>query len=583
MSVAVLLSIIFMASGIQNQNSGRSASPDSTLSILSDSGQPPTEEEYLDQLVEEHFLPPGELSYSYLRQRASYRHNDPSRPSSPLASGLEQVTYLRLRISPSVEFTYAGKKDRWEQYRWNRTRGWSGYDLNRASVSIAGRLGSLLIGSFRISHGFQIASGSARGGLRSKSNPLSQPRNLQRMTPYGGVSSSPVRNGVAMGYSGRVQVMVFASRTRHAASLSSKRTDQGMLVHSVGDVSSTSAFRTETSLSRRDRIRATSVGLGAILEYKLGQFALLYERLRAIDRFDGGTIGTRSYLSAGWSMGYKRLRIVTETVLANRGQIDYHFSTRLGDTGSGSLRLDVSSKRGPAGFLFGQWAKFNRTFEARRVVDIGWRSPSNQNGKLTAGIISVSTFEKEYPLVRKRATAYLVYTVLLNNGLALLFNTTQRMESTGAKPTSGNIQHFSPSTLSQSSFRIKLDLQCTEWLNLNGGLQALRRAENEIRSGVTVASTWGFEARFRSFRISASTSVASGSGSTPTAYFGEPTVTGAFPVGRLSGQGRRSAFSVKTVGSSRLVVELAYSEVLSAAASSPTRGFTIQTTLRARR
>ena len=40
MSVAVLLSIIFLANDIQNQNSGNYASPDSTLLILSESGQP---------------------------------------------------------------------------------------------------------------------------------------------------------------------------------------------------------------------------------------------------------------------------------------------------------------------------------------------------------------------------------------------------------------------------------------------------------------------------------------------------------------------------------------------------------------
>ncbi len=583
MSVAVLLSMIFLASNIQNQNSGHYARPDSTLLILSDSGQPLTEEEHMDQPEEEQFRSSGGVSYSYLRQRASYRHNDPSRPGSPLASGLEQVTYLRLRISPSVESTYAGKKDRWEQYRWDRARDWSGYDINRASVSIAERHGRLLLGNFRISHGFQIASGSARSGLRSRSNPLSQPRNLLRLSTYGGISSSPVRNGVAMGYSGRVEVIVFASTTRHAASLSSGRTDKGVPFHSVGDVSSTSAFRTEASLSRRHRIRATSVGLGAISRYKLGQLALLVEHLRGVDRSDGSTIGTRSYLSAGWSMDYKRLRIVSETVLGDRGGIDYRFSTRLTDTRSGSVRLDISLKQGSAGFLFGQEGKFNRTFEARRIVDFGWQSPSNQNGKISAGIISVSTVEKEYPLIQRQATAFLVYSVLVKNGLALLFSTTQRMESAGAKPTSGSIRHFSPSTRSQSIFRIKLDLQCAEWLDLNGSFQMLKKAENETRSGFTMASTWGFDARLRLFRISASTAVASGSGSTPTAYFGEPAVTGAFPVGRLSGQGRRSAFSVKTVGSSRLVVELAYSEVYSTAASSPTRGFTIQTTLRARR
>lgn len=94
MSVAFLLSIIFLANDIQDQNSGNYASPDSILLILSDSGQPLTEEEQLDQLEERQFRPAGQLSYSFLRQRASYRHNDPSRPSSPLASGLEQFTYL---------------------------------------------------------------------------------------------------------------------------------------------------------------------------------------------------------------------------------------------------------------------------------------------------------------------------------------------------------------------------------------------------------------------------------------------------------------------------------------------------------
>ncbi|MCH7813047.1 MAG: SUMF1/EgtB/PvdO family nonheme iron enzyme [Planctomycetes bacterium] len=121
------------------------------------------------------------------------------------------------------------------------------------------------------------------------------------------------------------------------------------------------------------------------------------------------------------------------------------------------------------------------------------------------------------------------------------------------------------------------------WLDLNGSFQALSRAEKDVMSGFTVASTWGFDAKMRLFSISVSTAIASGSGSAPTAYFGEPAVTGAFPVGRLAGQGRRSAVSIKTVGSSPVVVELAYSEVLSAASSSPTRGFTIQTTLRARR
>jgi len=233
--------------------------------------------------------------------------------------------------------------------------------------------------------------------------------------------------------------------------------------------------------------------------------------------------------------------------------------------------------------LFGHEGKFSRAFEARRIVDLGWRSPSNQNGKLTAGIISVSTLEKEYPLVRKRATAYLVYSVLVSDGLALLFSATQGIESNGVKPISGNTRHFSPSTHSQSSMRLKLDLQCTEWLNLKGGFQAHSKADNETMSGYTVASTWGFDARVRSIRISVSTAVSSGSGSTPTAYFGEPAVTGAFPVGRLSGQGRRSAVSVKTVGRSPLVIELAYLEVLSGVSSSPTRGITLQTTLRARR
>ena len=583
MNMPVLLLIFFLANDSQDQSSGNYASPDSILLFLSDSGQPLTEEEQLDQLEDERFNPPRELSYSFLRQRVSYRHNDPSRPSSPLASGLEHFTYLRLRISPSVEFTYAGKKDRWEQYRWNRARGWSGYDINRASVSITRGRRRLLIGSFRISHGFQIASGSARGGLRSRSNPLSQPRNLQRLSTYGGVSSSPVRNGVAIGYSGRVEVIVFASSTRHAASLRLNRTDQGLLVYSVGDVSSTSAFRTEASLSRRGRIRTTSVGLAAISVYKFGQFALLYEQLQAIDRSNGNTIETRRYLSSAWSMSYKRLRVVTETVVGDRGQIDYHLSTRLTDTRSGSVRLDISSKQGSDGFLFGHEGKFSRAFEARRIVDLGWRSPPKQSGKLTAGIISVSTFEKQYPPVRKQVTAYLVYSVLLNNRLAILFSTTQRIESNGAKPISGNIQHLSPSTQSQSSMLFKLDLKCTEWLDLNGSFQALSRAEKDVMSGFTVASTWGFDAKMRLFSISVSTAVASGSGSTPTAYFGEPAVTGAFPVGRLAGQGRRSAVSIKTVGSSPVVVELAYSEVLSAASSSPTRGFTIQTTLRARR
>ncbi len=159
---------------------------------------------------------------------------------------------------------------------------WRGPELKRwrlARYSNPDQSGRhVLLGLFRVNHGFGLASGARRSVFPSRGNPLRLPGKLASARSYAGTVSGAVRMGAMVGLEGRYGVIRFwQSSHRATASTRSLQDIDGL---SIQDVSGTSSFTSESSLKRRNALRLQSTGIQTVLGSPGVQVALLAEHIR---------------------------------------------------------------------------------------------------------------------------------------------------------------------------------------------------------------------------------------------------------------------------------------------------------------
>ena len=158
---------------------------------------------------------------------------------------------------------------------------WQGPELKRWHVSRQGQRGHLLIGSFRIQHGFGLVSGRRPGSMPSRSNPLRLPGKLASVRGYSGSAGGPVRSGLLLGLEGGLGAIRFwqsADRVAASTSLDHGADRPGMTV--ITDLSGTSAFVTESSVTRRNALSLSSSGVQAAIAGHRWQIAAIAEHVR---------------------------------------------------------------------------------------------------------------------------------------------------------------------------------------------------------------------------------------------------------------------------------------------------------------
>ena len=233
-------------------------------------------------------------------------------------------------------------KDRGEPWGGGTTP-WSGPEMKRLFAGLETARFHLIIGSFRIQHGFGLTSGRRMGSLPGATNPLYLPASLASARGYAGTSAGAVRTGALAGLRAeRASLRVWQSRDRVTAGLGTAFRDTAYSTTAVTDLSSTGAFTSERSLYRRNGLLLTSTGVQAAIHGSNLGVALISEHVRSTSR---GAIRTdhiptlipSSLLSGGLvvTLGSRPFYLVHEIALNDKGSFSRQTGLRW-RKGSGS-------------------------------------------------------------------------------------------------------------------------------------------------------------------------------------------------------------------------------------------------------
>ncbi len=202
-----------------------------------------------------------------------------SEGSKPTHLGSAHQWQARLAVRGNIwQSGFILAKDRGEPWGHGPVP-WTGPELKRWYAAVRTDRFHAIAGSFRIQHGFGLASGRRQSWFPARSNPLRLPGRIATSSGYAGSASGPLRTGFLGGIaSDRAALRTWYSLDTMAARLGKADPDAQV---AILDVSSTGAFMTASSIERRNRVRIATTGLLADVAGRRWQSSLLVEHLQS--------------------------------------------------------------------------------------------------------------------------------------------------------------------------------------------------------------------------------------------------------------------------------------------------------------
>ena len=343
----------------------------------------------------------------YLLSRATFAQGDGVRPTNPLGSGMGHSLWLRLLDLKGVDFALSLDKDQWEPLFPIKGSRFSLWEASQWSAVREGHRGLVILGSFRVSHGFHLASGSRSLRRHSASSPTSQPRSLLQIRPYTGTASFPVRRGIVAVLGGNPKISGWFSSRHHNLKSSGDV---------VNPVSTSSLFRSDASVDNRRRIKVGTMGTVVAGSWKSFDLSVLAESYRKQSQriaasLDSGTgpiehIG-RWQLAVASSVDLGQTRSVTEVSRQSDGSRSHRLSLLWRPTKNSGARLDHAGGHGNSHSPYANGSPNQSGPGAWRMIDLGLRLSTGGGLRLSFGRVVLRKASHESGAVEYGHHAYL--------------------------------------------------------------------------------------------------------------------------------------------------------------------------------
>ncbi|MDB4286308.1 helix-hairpin-helix domain-containing protein, partial [bacterium] len=193
---------------------------------------------------------------------------DTSLSSRYVGSPVQLYTRLRARYNQNFSFGITAEKDRGEEFRWDPSTQYFGYDYTSAHISLKdyGNLKNLVVGDYTLQfgQGLIFSRGLGFGKGAETINSVKMPG--QGIRPYSSVNENQFLRGAAVTYAiDRFYLTAFGSRVQLDASIQERDTLTEQ-VELVGSIQTSGLHRTRSELNNRKAISETAIG--GRLEYR---------------------------------------------------------------------------------------------------------------------------------------------------------------------------------------------------------------------------------------------------------------------------------------------------------------------------